>query len=303
MNRPKISVVVCTYNRAALLPVCLQSLADQTADKSLYEVIVVNNNSTDETQKIAEDFSAPYQNFRVVREPQQGLSRSRNRGWREAKGKYVAYIDDDAKACPDWLEIMLSFTQRHPEVAAFGGPYDAFSLVNLPSWLPPEAGSSNLNGNERPIKVGAEWISGTNMVFTKEILSSVGGFNTELGMSGSKISYGEETRLLLDLDKKNVVIYYVPEMKVQHLIADYKMNLKWQLLSWYSNGRCSPLSFNRRRSLFSHLRGLLLSIIRMSTALFSVQRMPLKRRIYYSLAFFFSEIGELVDYFSTLKKK
>ena len=69
-----ISVIVCTYNRSYILADCLESLQKQTVDKSLYEVLVVNNNSTDKTQEIAENYVINHANFRVVFESQQGLS-------------------------------------------------------------------------------------------------------------------------------------------------------------------------------------------------------------------------------------
>ena len=110
-----LSIIVCTYNRESLLPLCLQSLTDQAIDKRLYEVIVVNNNSTDGTQEVAESFAEMSKNLRVVLERRQGLSHARNRGWMEAQGKFVAYIDDDAIAWPDWIYSILDFIKRHPD--------------------------------------------------------------------------------------------------------------------------------------------------------------------------------------------
>ena len=100
----KISVIVCTYNRAYLLKNCLRSLVDQLVETSTFEVIIVNNNATDDTEEVAKSFTEKYPNFRYIIEPNQGLSNARNRGYKEAKGEYVAYIDDDARAYTDWVE-------------------------------------------------------------------------------------------------------------------------------------------------------------------------------------------------------
>ncbi len=301
-NKTKISVVVCTYNRSDLLPVCLQSLADQDFDKDLYEVVVIDNNSTDNTKEITNTFAQKCGNFRVVSEIKQGLSHARNRGWKESCGEYTAYIDDDAKAYPDWLASMLSFIERRPKIVAFGGPYELFTLVPPPKWFPPEYGSWNLGDEERPIRVGAEWINGTNMVFKREILQTMGGFNSKLGMSGDTIAYGEETSLLLNLAKDNMPIYYVPQIKVKHLLAEYKMNLKWLLKSSYANGRNLALTFNKRRSLPSHIAYLGLSLVVAMGRLLSIIDIPLKRRLYYSFVPAVMEWGRMVEYFSDLKR-
>lgn len=294
---PLISVVVCTYNRADLLPGCLQSLAGQTLDKSLYEIIVVNNNSTDNTQEIAEDFAGKRPNFRVITETKQGLSHARNRGYIEARGEYVAYIDDDARAYSDWIIQMLLFIERHPEIAVFGGPYDSFSLIDVPNWFPPEYGRLNLGDEERPIIVGHEWITGSNMVFKKDLFSTREGFNIKLGMKGNTISYGEEARFLIDLASDGIPIYYVPTMKVKHLIADYKLNLKWLLLSNYYVDRCKSITFNKRQSLLSLIMSTGFIFLKAIVIIFSFERMPIKRQIYYALAPVFGQAGAIVDYF------
>ena len=95
--KPSISVVVCTFNRAQLAATAIESLCEQTADKSQYEVIVVDNNSQDNTREVTEDFCSRYPNLRYCLEEEQGLSHARNRGWRESRGVYVAYVDDDCR--------------------------------------------------------------------------------------------------------------------------------------------------------------------------------------------------------------
>lgn len=295
MKGPLVSVVICTYNRSDLLLGCLQSLVAKALELSMCEVIVVNNNSTDATQKIAEEFAESHCNFRVFVEAHQGLSHARNRGWKEARGEYVAYIDDDARACPDWLEAISDFIRRHPDVEAFGGPYAAFAQVPIPTWFPPGYGSWDLGCEERVISVGKEWLNGTNMVFKRTLLERVGGFNTRLGMSGDTVAYGEETRLLLELDRRGVAVYYVPQMKVEHLLASYKISLRWLLNSAFQNGRCARETFDRKRSLLSHLYGVGKAGGRALCRLVFSELMPLKRRVYFACRGVAAECGALVD--------
>ena len=238
-----ISVVVCTFNRAALLAECLRSLASQTLDKRYYEVIVVNNNSTDDTQGITEEFCQKNDNFSLVIETSQGLSHARNRGRKEAKGEYVAYIDDDARAFNNWCENIFKYILKNPQVEAFGGPYQAYYNSEKPEWYKDEYGSWFLTGEERLLN-DTEFINGTNMVYKKSIFQKIGGFSTQIGMTGNKISYGEETNLQLRFRAIGGNINYVPEIIVEHLVLPTKMSLKWMLQSEFNNGLSAKVTFN-----------------------------------------------------------
>ena len=118
---PEISVAVCTYNRADVLPKCLESLINQTTDKELFEVLIIDNNSTDDTKRIALDFCGKNTNFKYIFEEKQGLSHARNRAIDEAKGTYIAYIDDDAIADKEWVKNILDAIKTDSSMVAFGG--------------------------------------------------------------------------------------------------------------------------------------------------------------------------------------
>ena len=114
------SLIIATYNGARKLPATLASLAQQTLDRELWEAVIVNNNSTDNTSEVVEEFakSHPELNIRLVFEPQQGLSFARNRGIDEAAGEYLIIIDDDEIACPELLAEYYEFLDTHPHVVA-----------------------------------------------------------------------------------------------------------------------------------------------------------------------------------------
>src|SRR3989337_3554689 len=97
-----ISAIICTHNRVEYLTKAIQSLVDQNIPKSKYEIIVVDNCSTDSTREVVEKFSSK-SNIRYIYEPTLGANKARNTGWRNARGKYIAYLDDDAIASPVWL--------------------------------------------------------------------------------------------------------------------------------------------------------------------------------------------------------
>lgn len=292
-----ITVIVCTYNRADLLINCLSSLERQSLNKNLYEVLIIDNNSTDETKKIVEIFTKKNNNFKYLFESTPGKSFASNSGWKNAKGKYIAFLDDDARALKDWLEMLYLFSINNQDINVFGGPYTRFSIKNLPNWFPPEYGILNLGNENRIINIGKEWITGTNMVFKKELLKKFNGFSTELGPMGEKMSYGEETNLLSRINKEGIPIYYVHNMLVEHLVADYKMNLKWLLKSSYLNGVSSILTFDNNRNIYLHIAALFKSLIIGVLYLLKPVNIPFKRRLYYSLNNLTYQTGAITNFF------
>ena len=112
MYKYKLSVVVCTHKRENLLRMCLDSLENQTAVKSDYEIVVVNNYSNGLSGVLIKEFTNQYDNIRFINEPNQGLSHARNRGWNESSGRYVAFIDDDSKAEKNWCKIIISSFEK-----------------------------------------------------------------------------------------------------------------------------------------------------------------------------------------------
>lgn len=288
-----ITVIVCTYNRAQLLKNCLRSLEKQTADKKIYEVIVVNNNSIYGTQTIVEVFVRKRPNFRIVTEKNQGLSYARNRGWEEAKGKYVAYIDDDAIAESDWVEQIVRFFTDHPKIPVFGGPYGRFFLNSPPIWFPENYGTLNLGNKTKILNHKDEWLSGSNIIFSKLILEKYKGFVINLGMKGGKILYGEETELLVRLRKDKESVYYVPAISVKHLVADYKLNLWWLLKSDFYRNFSISLMNNDRLDLLRGLFYLIKSLFQLPFYFLMLTKDPLKRKLYFGLSNISGALGRI----------
>lgn len=260
-----ISVTVCTYNRCDLLEQIMQTLINQTLQKELYEIIIVDNNSKDNTSNIADQLikNNPEINIRYIIETKQGLSHARNRGWKEAKGEYVAYIDDDCKASEQWLEVAKRIIDQHSP-AIFGGPYYAYYNSAKPKWFKDSYGSHKL-GDEAHLMDQNEFISGGNIFFRRSLLQKIGGFDPKLGMTGNKIGYGEETALQIYVRESmpNELIYYDPKLYVYHLVRPEKMSLKWRLHQSFSDGRYSFLVFQtaNEKSKYKSLIKLLYSVL------------------------------------------
>jgi glucosyl-dolichyl phosphate glucuronosyltransferase len=289
---PKLTIVVCTYNRSDWLPGCLSSLESQCVEDSV-EVLIIDNNSSDATSSIAHGFTDRLPNFKYIFEGVQGLSHARNRGFKEARGQLVAYMDDDAKANPGWIKAIIHFFETHPDASGVGGQHKAFSLVPIPDWFPKEYGSRCLGEETRLLQKG-EWISGTNMVFKKSALIEVGGFVTTIGMTGETVSYGEETHLTLKMLERGMQIYYCAEMCVDHAILPYKLKLSWLLRSNFANGYDGVTTFNYTGNAITFIPRLARAAKRALTLLLRSKERYFKTRLYRSLAPLCWELGFFV---------
>ncbi len=251
-----ISVVICTRNRGAILPIALNSVLTQSLPQSNYEVILIDNGSEDKTKIIVREFQKVNSHLSYHYEPIVGLSNARNRGWKEAKAPYIAYTDDDCKLPNNWLKIASSIIKdKKPDI--FGGPYYPFYITKKPDWFKDEYQSMEISDKAIELE---DWgfLSGGNLFVKKSILYLAGGFNPYLGMTGKKIAYGEETALILWIRKNypDKIIYYDPNLFVYHLVQDYRMDFKWLFKQRFVGGRYSQRIFEESVTSINHLAGL-----------------------------------------------
>jgi glycosyltransferase involved in cell wall biosynthesis len=232
----QLSVVICTYNRSSLLAQALDTLCRQSAELSSYEIIVVDNNSKDNTKDVTEAFITKQANIRYCFEQQQGLSHARNRGWKSAQADYVAYIDDDCLIPAHWVKLALDVI-REVKPGVFGGPYYPFYITEKPKWFKDDYGTHTQGAHPRILE-NNEYLDGMNIIFKKSILQSLGGFNPNLGMCGDKIAYGEETDIVRLARKSmpNELIYYHPQLDVQHAVRPEKMDMRWIVRQKFNDG-------------------------------------------------------------------
>jgi len=235
IGKPMFSIVVCTYNRSAILRSCLDSLAEQTIPADRYEVIVVDNNSTDSTGIVATDFAQRYPHFRDITESKQGLSHARNRGWKEAVSDWVAYIDDDAKASPQYGERLLHIIEHYP-FDCFGGVYTPWYKYGKPRWFKDEY-ASNITVQDHTGILSRGYASGGNFVIRRSLLEKFGGFQPGLGMRPDTIAYGEEALLQMQLRDAGYAIGFDPQLVGEHLVGREKLSPWWQIRSAYARGR------------------------------------------------------------------
>lgn len=224
---PKISVIICTYNRDRHIASALESLSRQTLEKQDYEILVVNNNSTDNTDTICRKFVAehPALFIRYVIEKQQGLSFARNRGIAEAQSPIITYIDDDAIAEPDFLRQILTYLDQNPDVVGIGGRIEPIyeNGGGEPAWMNPFLHGIVAKvdmGNEVKPFVGGKYPAGCNMTYRKTVLQQSGGFNEELKWRA------DDKYIYREVAKISNKVMYLPQAKVWHHIEASRTS--WQ---------------------------------------------------------------------------
>ena len=235
----EISAIICTRNRAVFLEKCLCGLLRQTLSPGHYEIIVVDNGSTDNTSEILDKY-ADNPLVHVVNEPVAGLSRARNRGLKEAKASYVGYIDDDAVPGEKWLEAALeAFRGINPVPDWVGGPVTLEWEVAKPDWINEELsaplGWVNWGNFPRPLKT-SEWLIGANSCFRKDSLEKFAGFDERLGRKGSCLLSGEETQIKKKIEASGGIIYYHPDVTVRHFVPADRAKTSWFYRRYFWGG-------------------------------------------------------------------
>lgn len=236
-----VSAVICTHNRAGRLVMAIQSLVDQHMPREQYEIIIVDNCSTDSTREIVEQFSREY-NVRYIYEPNLGLSYARNTGWRNARGNYVAYLDDDATACPAWLsKIVETFETVIPRPGCVGGKVDPIWEAPRPSWISDEllTGLTVIDWSDTPqilSDLDQKWLVGANAAFPTEVLEQVGGFVSGLDRAGKNLLSGGDVFLTKQIKKAGYTCFYHPEIAIRHHIPKSRLNQRWFIRRYYWQG-------------------------------------------------------------------
>lgn len=229
----KISVVICTYNRAAYIRDAMESLLRQTLSRDAYEVIVVNNHSTDDTHAICTTFisSHPEANFIFLNENRQGASFARNTGAAIAGSPLLCFMDDDAVAEPDYLERIVVFFQTHPDAGGLGGRILPKYIPAEPAWMSHYV--SSLVGHfhyseEVSVFAPNKYPLESNMIIRKADFDTIKGFNSALpGVVGTLRIGGEGKDFFFRLKKLGRTIYYDPAIRVQHVVETAKLTREY----------------------------------------------------------------------------
>lgn len=257
-----ISVVISTYNRAATLQRALESLLQQKCDALHYEIIVVDNNSTDSTRQVVEALIAHgYSNLRYLFEPRQGASYGRNAGIAVTTASIVAFTDDDLRVTPTWLATLYVALKEHPEVDYVGGKVLPSSRAGWPTWVTREhwAPLALFDYGDRPFYVNpgrAVCLGTSNSAYRKAVFERVGYFDAQV-QSIKRKSATEDHELQLRLWRSGGQGLWVPTAVVMSDVASDRLtkayHRQWQ--EW--NGHCLAIMHDEavERTRVGHLFG------------------------------------------------
>ena len=226
----RLSLIIATYNRAEQLMITLSSVAAQSKNPALWECIVVDNNSGDNTKERVKEYITEHPNLNFIYhfESKQGLSHARNAGIEHAKGDIIAFIDDDERIVPDFISAYIKLFDSYPAAMAAGGKIIAEYPTGRPRWIShyterPIANPMDFGDYVCPFPKG-RIPGGGNMAMRREVFSKIGVFNTSLGRTGKSLIGGEESDLFERIAKAGMECYYVPRAVMYHIIPAEKLS-------------------------------------------------------------------------------
>ena len=224
-----LSVIICTYNREKYIAALLESIAANDLPKSDYEIVLVDNNCTDNTHSVCEAFSSVHSDirFRYVKETEQGLSAARNRGIKEAKGDILVYVDDDALVDSHYLRDYAEWFAAHPQTMACGGPIIPLYETQEPQWMTPYTKALLTAwmdyGDKVRVYPKGRYPGGGNAAYRKEVFDQVGLFNTNLGRKGGNLMGSEEKDIFDKMHALSMQVLYLPTPVLHHIIPQTKL--------------------------------------------------------------------------------
>jgi glucosyl-dolichyl phosphate glucuronosyltransferase len=236
----ELAVVLCTYNRSGLLAEALTALTSQT-DAPAYDVVVVDNNSTDDTPEVAGRFAADGR-VRVVREPRQGVSYARNRGIAATGAAIVAFTDDDVRVGPTWVRSIVDAFAEHPEVDMVGGKVEPDWQAAPPPWLA-DAGSAPLalvDYGAEPFRIvpdAPRCLISANVAVRRRALERLEGFSPQLQRVRDGIGSTEDHDLQMRLLQSGGSALYDPRIVARTVVPRERLSKRYHRVWHRGHGR------------------------------------------------------------------
>lgn len=234
----RASVIVCTHNRAGRLVAALRSAIEQDTDAAAFEIIIVDNASTDDTRDVAARLA---DRVRYIQEPRLGLANARNTGWQNANSQIIAYLDDDAIAEPDWLRAILRVFDRPARPGCAGGPVHPIWEAPRPPWLADELLSALTvlawpGGAHAITDLDKQWLAGANLAVRRDVLEQVGGFAPGLDRSGARLLSSGDVFLQKQIADLGHVVWYEPDIAVRHTVPASRLTRAWFRERYWAQG-------------------------------------------------------------------
>ncbi|MBW4523806.1 MAG: hormogonium polysaccharide biosynthesis glycosyltransferase HpsE [Phormidium tanganyikae FI6-MK23] len=223
-----LSVVICTYNGEARIGQVLDRVRSQIhTDPIAWEVLVIDNNSRDNTKQIVSNCA----DVRYVFEAEQGLAFARSRAIREAAGQWVAFLDDDTLPDQNWVAQAYQFAQAHPEIGAFGGQIHAEYEVEPPVGIKKLAPYlAIVERGSKPHKYDRVLPPGAGLVVQRQVwLDAVPEKLVLVGRTTAAMLASEDIEAILHIQNSGREIWYNPEMHLYHQIPHWRTERSYLL--------------------------------------------------------------------------
>lgn len=240
-----ITVAICTWNRAVALDRALASMRALRAPTGVqWELVVVNNNCTDDTDLVLDRYGDALPLVRLF-EPAPGQSAARNMAVRASHGDLIVWTDDDVVVPPDWLAAYARGAAAYPQAAYFGGPIRPLFEQSPPSWMDAALStfgflwaSLDLGPRPRPL-LPEEYVYGANMAFRRAALSGIA-FDVGRCHVGGQLGGGDDTEVIDRLRAKGHVGMWLPDAALQHVIPADRMVPEYVIRRMYESARTNP---------------------------------------------------------------
>lgn len=232
-----LSLVICTYNNAPLLARCLNAIAHQTIKEPLnWQILVVNNNCTDNTEEIVSQYQSRIDQLTMVHESVQGLTPARVCGVKQTQTDWIAFIDDDCLITSHWVAEVAKFARTHPHCGAFGGRVTLSWETSPPAFVNQFHYSFAEQEGGDDIKP-VECLVGAGIVINREALVETGWIDQPLlaDRIGKRLVSGGDVELALRLGAKRS-LWYVPTCQLHHIIPSYRLSSAYLMRINYALG-------------------------------------------------------------------
>ncbi len=229
----KFTIAICTWNGATTLPATLESISKMKREDAFeWEIVIVDNNSTDETQAVCQSYVGRLP-IRVVLETKQGHSFSRNCAIDNAKGEFIAWTDDDVIVDENWLSVYDSAVDEFPAASFWGGPIKPYFQHEVPKWVHENWDVCGGVFAEREqgeacfeIRESEKLPYGANFV-TRRTIQEQFRFDSKFGRVGSGVRGFDEIDVLSRMLAANHFGVWIPEASLQHIIPESRTSLKY----------------------------------------------------------------------------
>lgn len=250
-----LSIIVASRNRKALLNKCLQALRKQTLSQKYYEIIIVDNGSTDQTKQMVEQMRFSSRRLKYVYFAEQNTSLARNLGARMALGTWLVFTDSDCLPFPDWLENIHAICRKKNRIHLFGGPVIDFipSGTRVPYNFRPE-GWDQTYGHKERFLASNEPLTECNLVIRKKTFLQVGEFRWDLGPGNKRFGFHEGTELQARIRREIGGAgfgFYSPSLAMRHVIRPGRVNFWARLWRTFISGYDFARAFPQENKTFT----------------------------------------------------